>query len=230
MEASLRVCEKEKNALLSLKGTVTEHSEIVADDYHFEADQMRITFKESDLPKEWKGDVELYYNRNINDLAQLLFGARSLVRNAVVRNVEKHLLEINTAPSTNSEKWVLGSYKQPTLSQVMADALEEPILKGHRVDKTLFDSIDDEFYGNLRKAMAKKGCRSLKTFFAELNQELEEDRKHGILKGVSQKRKDILRYTDKLVERIDSRIEELDQSIEDNIHRKKKASNKTQAP
>jgi hypothetical protein len=214
----LRDLENEKISFVWLRGFVDGRLSILKNEYYFQAEQMRIEFPtELAIPSEWCEDVELNYNKEINELSNLMTGARNFTRNAVARNVTKHLTEVNEYPKRASDRkslWVIGHNESARLDEVMVMALEEPIMRGYRVDKVLFEGMDPYFCSALDQAILQKKSGDFKAFLEDLNRELENDRSNGILLGVSKKRKEIIEYMTKLQDRITKRIGKIEEYVE----------------
>lgn len=215
----LKELEKERTALLSLRDVLMGRSEIVRTEYYFEKDQMQV-LPPADLSYEGKEEIEANYNRRIEELSSMLFSARNSVKNVVARCVEKHLGGINSTPEPSVGDWILGDCRDHTLSKVMADALEAPIMRGHRVDKPLLDSIDPDFYEQMRKVLHKRNG-DFKAFLVNVNSEIDAERKRGILKSISEKRTVIIEYLDKTMDEAEKRIDEIGRLIDKNTKQKK---------
>lgn len=135
----------------------------------------------SKLPQKIEKKKETY-NKKADDLSDLLRGCNWFVKDMIIKNSLEHLHRIDIIRDDKNQviEWQLGSEdREAKLSELLSFVLKNRILKGDKIDKLLFDSIDSTFYN---KIMQNGMDSAFKYFLINLNKEVELQRDYGCLK------------------------------------------------
>lgn len=159
----------------------TDHEHYLS---HIDNNLILVNF--SKFPQKIEGKKAIY-NKKANDLLDLFRGCERFIEYMILKNALEYLHKIDMKRDDNGQviPWDLGDRGgDAKLSQLLARELKDRILRGEKIDKPLFDSIDPTFYDKIIHECSKNECSddAFKYFLKGLNTDINFQREYGCLK------------------------------------------------